>query len=96
MKKSQFIKEGLEDGHEQEALEAYIEVVGEEYAELSGFEDAYNGEWDSDEDFVQNLIEEIGGIPESLPGYIHIDWEGTARDVMMDYSEENGHYFRDL
>lgn len=30
------------------------------------------------------------------PVYIHIDWDRTARDIMMDYAEENGHYFRNL
>lgn len=57
-------------------------------------EDSYSGKWDSDEDFAQDLVESCGDIPRNLPCYIHIDWEGTARDIMMDYSEENGHYFR--
>jgi antirestriction protein len=57
-------------------------------------EEAYNGEWDSDEDFVQELLEDCGDIPSDLPHYIHIDWKGTARDIMMDYAEANGQYFR--
>jgi len=62
--------------------------------QISEIDEAYNGEWKSDVDFVQNLVEDCGDIPSDLPSYIHIDWESTARDIMMDYSECNGHYFR--
>jgi antirestriction protein len=59
-------------------------------------EDAYNGKWRSDEDFVENMLEECGDIPKDIPPYIYIDWEATARDVMIDYFEHDGHYFRCL
>lgn len=36
--------------------------------------------------YVQELLEDCGDIPSSLPHYVHIDWEATARDVMVDYS----------
>ena len=36
-------------------------------------------------DYVQELLEDCGEIPRDLPHYIHIDWEATARDVMVDY-----------
>lgn len=61
------------------------------------FEDVneyYAGQWDDDEDFVQNLLEQTGDLPRDLPHYIHIDWRSTARDIMTDYTESNGHYFR--
>jgi len=64
--------------------------------QLSDISEAYAGEWPSDEAFVQNMLEDLGEIPKNFPGYIHIDWEHTAREVMMDYSEDNGHYFRNL
>ena len=63
---------------------------------IDEFDEAYQGEWASDEEFVQELVEDCGEIPKDLPFYIHIDWEGTARDVMMDYFEIEGHYFRSL
>ena len=84
-----------ENGLDIEANEAYINIVGLKYAEAEEAEEVYQGEWASNKDFVQDLLEETGEIPE-LPFYIHIDWEGTARDIMMDYSEDNGHYFRNL
>ena len=89
-------KELVEDNNwNVEAVEAYISLgIGDD--DLSDFEEAYQGQWSSDADFVQQLVEDTGDIPKDLPSYISIDWEGTARDVMMDYSEENGHYFRNL
>lgn len=64
--------------------------------DLSNFDESYQGEFDSDEDFVQQLLEDTGDIPANLPNYIFIDWERTARDVMQDYSEYNGFYFRSI
>jgi len=55
-------------------------------------EETYQGEWRSDEDFVTNLLDTTDGIPD-LPNYIHIDWAGTTRDIMIDYGESEGHYF---
>ena len=64
--------------------------------QLSDIGEAYQGEHNSDEEFVQQLLEDTGGIPKDLPTYIHINWERTAHDIMMDYSEDNHHYFRNL
>lgn len=55
-------------------------------------EEAYSGQFGSDVEFVQDLLDDL---PE-LPSYIHIDWERKARDIMMDYSEDNGYYFRNF
>lgn len=57
-------------------------------------EEAYNGQHNSDEDFTQELLESCGDIPKDLPIYVHIDWEATARDIMLDYCVDNGYYFR--
>jgi antirestriction protein len=59
-------------------------------------EEAYQGEYGDDEDFVQQLLEDTGGIPSDLPSYIHIDWKWTAREVMQDYCEHDGYYFRNM
>ena len=88
-------KKGLIKQYGEEAIEAYLALgIGDD--DLDDFEEAYQGKHDNDRFFVQQLLESIGAIPEKFPFYIHIDWESTARDVMMDYSEENGHYFRNL
>lgn len=81
------------------AFRAYVYLIGMEYATLEAFEEAYMGEWSDDIAFVQRLLEEDGTAQDcidDLPSYIHIDWESTARDIMYDYDEENGYYFRKL
>ena len=88
------LKRKLQEEHGEEVVQAYIDAIGEEY--LKDFEEAYRGKWASDEEFVQDLLENIGYIPEDLPTYIHIDWTATARDIMMDYTEQDGYYFRNL
>lgn len=62
---------------------------------FSNVDEAYNGQHDSDEAFVQEMIDQLGELS-NIPSYIHIDWESTTRDIMYDYSEDNGHYFRNL
>lgn len=38
-------------------------------------------------DYCQELCEDIGDLPRDLPSYIEIDWEATARNLAVDYSE---------
>lgn len=84
--------------YDVEVIEAYLDCMGyndEEITEvIERVEESYNGEFNNDVDFTQNLLEDCGDIPENLPSYIHIDWESTARDIMFDYSTSNNHYFR--
>lgn len=63
---------------------------------FSDIDEAYNGEYDSDEQFAEDLVENIGYISDDFPSWIYIDWERTAQSVMYDYEESNGHYFRNL
>jgi len=49
------------------------------------FDDEYNGEWDSAEEFAKNLIDSCYEIPSELASYI--DYEKWTRDIMYDYSE---------
>lgn len=39
------------------------------------------------EDYARELLEDCGDIPRNLPHYIEIDWEATARNIRMDYTE---------
>lgn len=86
------------DGHDFEMLVAYASYYG--YGDavsdlLEQAQDCYQGQYDSDEDFAQELLEECGYLND-LPSFIecHIDWSGVARDLMMDYFESDGYYFR--
>ena len=58
-------------------------------------EELYQGEHDNDEGFACQMADELGLAPE---GYSwptsYIDWTAAARDLMMDYGESSGHYFR--
>lgn len=81
-----------------EVNQAYINIVGEQYAKPEEAEDAYIGEFRSDEDFAQDMADQLGLIDNEIMKWPHncIDWEQAARDLMYDYSEDGGHYFRNL
>ena len=60
-------------------------------------EDSYSGYWATDKEFVQYLLnEQDSRFLYDKPSYIHIDWAATARDLMQNYGEENGYYFRNM
>lgn len=86
----------LADNISEEALQAYKDAGLAYENDFSDFEESYQGKYSSDEDFTQELLENCGDMPKDLPAYIHIDWEGTARDIMMDYTEQDGYYFRNF
>jgi len=81
-----------------EVIEAYAECMSYYHEDvidlLESLSDSYYGEYNSDEDFAQEILEQDGSIPENLPSYIYIDWEATARDLMYSYMTSNGYYFR--
>ena len=94
--------EAIEASHlDFEVLEAFANVGSYSTDDISAFieacEEAYTGEYGSDEEFAQEMAEEIGAIDEKA-GWPNncIDWERAARELMYDYSESNGHYFRSI
>jgi antirestriction protein len=65
--------------------------------QLCDVEEAYSGEFDSDEDFAQNMADELGYTNKEVSWpYTCIDWTYAARELMYDYCSHNGHYFRNL
>lgn len=81
------------DWASSDAKAAYIECFGS--WDASGFEDSYSGEWDSDAELADDFIESTGmldSMPDNLRGYFNT--EAFTRDLMMDYSESGGYYFR--
>jgi antirestriction protein len=79
-----------------EVYQAYIDNMGDNVT-VDEVDEAYQGKFRSDEEFVEQLVEKLDGhLLKDLPFYIYIDWERTARDVMMDYFEVDGYYFRSL
>ncbi len=67
------------------AWTAYVSWTCESCPDEDGFEDAYNGEWDSREDFARHMADECLDIPESMASYF--DYEAFARDLFMDYAD---------
>lgn len=62
--------------------------------DLDAMRDAYVGEYGSDRDFAESLVNENGlleSIPENLQNYF--DYDAYARDLMFDAWEYNDHYF---
>lgn len=72
-----------------------IETADDLEDAISDAEEHYRGKFDSDEEFAEQEMEEM--FPQDLPSWIrnNIDWEGVARDLMYDYSEQDGYYFFD-
>lgn len=65
--------------------------------DLDTMREAYYGEFASDYDFAVNIVEESGylaNVPENISNYF--DYEAYARDLMFDFFESNGHYFRNF
>ena len=81
------------DKHGQEAVDDYMEF----YDELDNFEEAYCGEWDSEEDFARHIVEECYDLERSMGDLArYFDYEAFGRDLFMyDYSMgANGNVFR--
>lgn len=82
-------EENPSEAEELDALETLM-------AEMKGYggDEQWRGDWypltlirDSYfEDYAQELVQDIGDMPNGLPSYIVIDWEATARSIRMDYS----------
>lgn len=86
-----------DNGLDLDINKAYIELVGIEYADADDAAEAYAGQYDSDEDFAQDMAEQLGSIDRDAQWpYTCIDWEHAARELMYDYSEVDGYYFRNL
>jgi len=61
---------------------------------LDKVEDAYYGEYASDEELAEEYADSTGmldSMPENLQ--LYFDFERFGRDLAMDFSEHDGHYF---
>lgn len=60
-------------------------------------DEAYSGQYRSDEDFAEETAEQLGLIDKNANWpYTCIDWERAAEELMQDYTEQDGYYFRCL
>ena len=83
------------DEDEREAYEAFLDVRCDSRISVEDFRDAYQSEWDSEEDFARHIVEECGmfdNLPESVKDYF--DFERYADDLFRyDYDFQDGHVF---
>ena len=64
---------------------------------IADIDEAYSGSFTSDEDFAENMAEELGAVDKNASWPMTcIDWEQAAKELMYDYTESNGHYFRNM
>jgi antirestriction protein len=58
-------------------------------------DEAYSGEFDDDKDFARDMADQLGAVDKNASWPMTcIDWEAAAKELMYDYNEHNGHYFR--
>lgn len=81
------------DDDRREAMADYLDNGNDD---LDGFEDAYQGKYDSGADFAEQLADSLGAVSEENARWICIDWEATwERNLRHDYwISDNGHVFR--
>jgi hypothetical protein len=67
----------------------------DEYKELKAICEAEGGEFTSGttcikdeyfEEYAEELVQEIGDMPNGVPSYIVIDWVATAENIKQDYT----------
>lgn len=76
-------KEGWSEEIEHiEEIDSIEEEIGSEFDYGTTLIDEYDME-----EYVKDLLEELGYIPKDFPSWIEIDWSATADNVKQDYSE---------
>lgn len=85
--------ENIEEHLDLEVYEA-ADACDIQFCDIS---EAYQGKYNSDEDFAQDMAEQCGDLAKKPHWpYTCIDWERAANELMYDYCEDPGHYFRNL
>ncbi len=87
------------DSLEKEYVMAYYDNVGGTFDGhlIAEAQEAFEGTYKNDEDFAYHMAEETGAIDNSASWpYTCIDWEQAAKELMYDYFESNGFYFRNI
>ena len=86
-----------EHSDNEDALMAYVSWTGDTLADaVDRFENCYQGEWDSEEAFVEDLLDDSGMLSE-LPEWArpYFDVEKFTSDLFMtDYVYTDGFVFR--
>lgn len=88
-------KEYLElcDSYDADAVDAFVGHFGID--SLSDFEDRYQGEYKTMEDYAEYIVSELYDL-DRIMGHLscYFDYEKYARDLECDYTLEDGYVFR--
>lgn len=88
-------KEYLElcDRYDADAVDAFVGYFGID--SLSDFEDRYQGEYKTMEDYAEYIVSELYDL-DRIMGHLscYFDYEKYARDLECDYTLEDGYVFR--
>ena len=79
--------------YDQETVDAFLNADFD-IDDISKLEDAYYGQYDSEEDFTESFVSECYGLPRDFPSWIKIDWKETWEDgLSWDYTFYDGYVF---
>ena len=82
--------EELCESYPQKAVEIYYENIGN----FDDFEEAYEGEFDSEAHFTEEMIANMG---ENIPSWIVVDYQGTWDSMLrFDYWTEDNYFFQNI
>lgn len=92
---AQGIVEGREEGEDVSALEELFGDGREELEQLRALSKEIGGGFGDESmipavdwvDYVKDMLEDSGIIPNDLESFVVIDWEATAKNVAVDYVE---------
>lgn len=64
-------------------------IAGDSGRDPDKFEDAYQGEYSSREDYAESYYEDCCDLDKEIPASLryHIDWESVARELFMDLDD---------
>ena len=73
--------EGIESRYNLDAVQGWFDIGGDE-PDMDRFEEQYRGTWDSAAEYVEQFCEDVGLVPDNMPGFLRsaIDWEKVAHD----------------
>ena len=92
------IEEATESEENYEDDEEYWELKEELDTLLDLQEQCNYGDWKYGEalihedyfvEYVEDMLKDIGYLPNDVPWFIEIDWDKTAENIKMDYTEVN-------
>ena len=81
------------ENYDEDTLDAYCEAFEYKRSEVeyNEFQNSYFGRFETKEEFVNYVIEELNGI--NNPDWVNINYESTWSNVMVDFNEADGYYF---